>query len=172
MIEEYFGQGAKFGVAIEYIHEDKRMGTAGALGLIKEKLTEPFFVMNGDLLTSMNFEQMLKSHHTHDTIATMGVREYDFQIPYGVINVENDKIVAIEEKPLHKFFINGGIYILDPEALKFIPQDSYFDMTDLFKRLIAENHKANPFPIREYWMDIGSLTDFERANNEYNHIFK
>ncbi len=172
MIEEYFGRGAKFGVTIEYIHEDKRMGTAGALGLIKEKLTEPFFVMNGDLLTSVNFKQMLKSHNSHHTIATMGVREYDFQIPYGVIDVENNKIVDIEEKPLHKFFVNGGIYILDPDALKFLPQDSYFDMTDLFKILIEKNNKMIPFPIREYWMDIGNMGDFKRANDEYDLIFK
>ena len=117
MIEEYFGDGSKFGVNIEYVHENKRMGTAGALSLMKEKLTEPFFVMNGDLLTNVNFEHMLEYHHSNHAKATMGVREYDFQVPYGVVNVHGHDILSIEEKPVHKFFVSGGIYILDTNVL-------------------------------------------------------
>ncbi|MDQ7047921.1 MAG: nucleotidyltransferase family protein [Sulfurovum sp.] len=172
MIEEYFGDGSKFGVNIEYVNEDKRMGTAGALSLMKEKLTEPFFVMNGDLLTNLNFEYMLEYHHSNNAKATMGVREYDFQVPYGVVNVDGHDITSIEEKPIHKFFVNGGIYILDTDALAIIPDDTFFDMPTLFETLIENDKKTISFPIREYWLDIGRMSDFERANNEYHGVFK
>jgi len=172
MIEAYFGDGAAFGVEIEYVHEKDRMGTAGALSLIREKLTEPFFVMNGDLLTNINFEHMLEYHHESKAKATMGVREYDFQVPYGVVNVEGHQIVGIEEKPVHTFFVSGGVYILDPEVLTYIPDNTFYDMPTLFERLIAEKQNAVSFPIREYWLDIGRMSDFERANNEYFGVFK
>lgn len=172
MIEEYFGDGSKYGVNIEYVHEEKRMGTAGALSLMKEKLTEPFFVMNGDLLTNINFEHMLEYHYSNNAKATMGVREYDFQVPYGVVNVHGHDIVSIEEKPVHNFFVSGGIYILDTDALDVIPDNSFFDMPTLFEVLIGNNEKTISFPIREYWLDIGRMRDFERANNEYHGVFK
>ncbi|RUM72289.1 MAG: alcohol dehydrogenase, partial [Sulfurovum sp.] len=111
IIEAYFKDGSAFGVNIEYVHENKRMGTAGALSLAKEKLNEPFFVMNGDLLTNINFENMLEYHLSNNAIATMGVREYDFQVPYGVVETDGVNIVSIEEKPVHQFFVSGGIYV-------------------------------------------------------------
>ena len=172
MIEDYFGDGSKFGVSIDYVHEDKRMGTAGALSLMREQLTEPFFVMNGDLLTNVNFEHMLEYHLSNQAIATMGVREYDFQVPYGVVNVEGHQITSIEEKPVHKFFVSGGMYVLDTDVLNTIPDDIFYDMPTLFEKLIANKQKAISFPIREYWLDIGRMSDFEQANNEYHEVFK
>jgi len=172
MIEDYFGDGSKFGVTIDYVHEDKRMGTAGALSLMREQLTEPFFVMNGDLLTNVNFEHMLEYHLSNQAIATMGVREYDFQVPYGVVNVEGHQITSIEEKPVHKFFVSGGMYVLDTDVLNTIPDDIFYDMPTLFEKLIANKQKAISFPIREYWLDIGRMSDFEQANNEYHEVFK
>ena len=171
MIEAYFGDGSKFGVHIEYIHEDKRMGTAGALSLMREQLSEPFYVMNGDLLTNINFDHMMGYHLSHNAIATMGVREYDFQVPYGVVNVEGNHIVNIEEKPVHSFFVSGGVYILSPDVLDFIP-NSYYDMPTLFENLIIQKGKAISFPIREYWLDIGQMSDFHRANAEYHGVFQ
>lgn len=171
MIEEYFGDGANFGVNIEYIHENKRLGTAGALSLVREKLTEPFFVMNGDLLTNINFEHMYEYHISHDAVATMAVREYDFQVPYGVVNVNDGKIISIEEKPIHKFFVSAGIYMLSPTILSHIPDAEFFDMPTLFEKLIAEKRTTVSFPIREYWLDIGRMSDYERANNEYSGVF-
>lgn len=171
IIEEYFGDGANFGVNIEYIHEDKRLGTAGALSLMREKLTEPFFVMNGDLLTNINFEHMHDYHLSHHAVATMAVREYDFQVPYGVVNVHDGKISSIEEKPMHKFFVSAGIYMLSPQILTHIPDDEFFDMPTLFEKLIAEKSTTVSFPIREYWLDIGRMSDYERANNEYSGVF-
>ena len=167
IIEEYFGDGYKFGVKIDYVHESKRMGTAGALSLMRDSLTEPFFVMNGDLLTNINFEHMHDYHLSHDAAATMAVREYDFQVPYGVVNVQDGRIVSIEEKPTHKFFVSAGIYMLSPKILAGIPDNEFFDMPTLFERLIADRHNAVSFPIREYWLDIGRMSDYERANNEY-----
>jgi dTDP-glucose pyrophosphorylase len=172
IIEEYFGDGNKFGVKIEYIHESKRMGTAGAISLMRDRLVEPFFVMNGDLLTNINFEHMHDYHLAHDAIATMAVREYDFQVPYGVVNVQHGKIISIEEKPTHKFFVSAGIYMLSPKILDAIPDDEFFDMPTLFEKLIADKQSAASFPIREYWLDIGRMSDYERANSEYSGIFE
>lgn len=171
IIEEYFGDGSSFGVNIEYIHENKRMGTAGALSLIKDKLDKDFFVMNGDLLTNINFEYMMAYHMSNNSTATMGVREYDFQVPYGVVNLDNENIISIDEKPIQKFFVSGGVYILGKEVLNYIPDDKFYDMPSLFETLIKENKKSISFPIREYWLDIGRLEEYEKANNEYNKVF-
>lgn len=172
IIEDYFGDGSAFGVKIQYVHEDKRMGTAGALTLLRDILTEPFFVMNGDLLTNINFEHMHNYHLMHDAVATMAVREYDFQVPYGVVNVQDGRIISIEEKPTHKFFVSAGIYMLLPQTLEHVPDDEFFDMPTLFEKLIFEKYNAVSFPIREYWLDIGRMCDYERANSEYSAIFK
>ena len=171
IIEAYFKDGSEFGVHIEYIHEEKRMGTAGALSLIKEKLNEPFFVMNGDLLTNINFEHMLEYHLSNDATATMGVREYDFQVPYGVVNIAGIEIQSIEEKPLHRFFVSGGVYTLNPEVLEYIPDNAFYDMPTLFEKMIVEKKKSISFPIREYWLDIGRVEEFEKANSEYHEVF-
>lgn len=166
MIEDYFGDGSQFGVNIEYVHEKKRMGTAGALSLMGDTLSEPFFVMNGDLLTNVNFEHMLEYHLTNHAVATMGVREYDFQVPYGVVNVDKQQIISVKEKPIHKFFVSAGIYILDSNVLENIPNNTFYDMPSLFEQLIKNKKKAVSFPIREYWLDIGSHDDFNRAQND------
>jgi len=171
IIEEYFKDGSEFGVNIEYVHENKRMGTAGALSLAKEKLTEPFFVMNGDLLTNINFENMMEYHLSNNSIATMGVREYDFQVPYGVVKTDGADIVSIEEKPVHHFFVSAGVYVLSHKALKYIPEDEYYDMPTLFEKVIEEKEKSISFPIHEYWLDIGRIEEFEKANNEFYEVF-
>lgn len=171
IIEEYFSDGKKFGINIEYVHEEKRMGTAGALSLIREKLKEPFFVMNGDLLTNINFEHMMDYHVSNCSIATMGVREYDFEVPYGVVNIDGINIKSVVEKPVHNFYVSGGVYILSLSSLKYIPQNEYFDMPTLFEKIIEEGKKSISFPIREYWLDIGRIEEFEKANNEYHKVF-
>jgi dTDP-glucose pyrophosphorylase len=171
IIEEYFKDGSEFGVNIEYIHENKRMGTAGALSLINSSLDEAFFVMNGDLLTDINFENMMDYHLSNHSVATMGVREYDFQVPYGVVNVEGQNILNIEEKPVHKFFVSAGVYILSSEVLQYIPQDTFYDMPTLFEKVIAEEKKSISFLIHEYWLDIGRIEEFEKANREFYKVF-
>lgn len=171
IIEEYFQDGSRFGVNIEYVHENKRMGTAGALSLIGKKLNEAFFVMNGDLLTNVNFEHMMEYHLSNKSMATMGVREYDFQVPYGVVNVDGANILSIKEKPVHNFFVSGGVYILNNKVLDFIPNDEFYDMPTLFGTIIKNNMKSISFPIREYWLDIGRIEEFEKANAEYHKVF-
>ena len=171
IIKSYFGDGSNFGVDIEYIHEDKRMGTAGALSLVRDRLTESFFVMNGDLLTNINFENMMDYHNNNNAIGTMGVREYDFQVPYGVVNIDGINIKNIEEKPVHSFFVSGGVYVLDKKVLEFIPNDEFYDMPTLFEKLIEEKMKSISFPIREYWLDIGRIEEYKKANDEYHEVF-
>jgi dTDP-glucose pyrophosphorylase len=171
MIQEYFGDGSRWGVTIRYIHESKRMGTAGAIGLLPERPEIPFFVMNGDILTKINFLQLLEFHSEQRAAATMCAFKYDFQIPYGVLQVDRHCLIEINEKPVQSFFVNAGIYILEPRTLEFIPGGSFFDMPDLFERLIKERLETAVFPIREYWLDIGRLSDFEQAQGEYSQIF-
>lgn len=171
MFEEYFGDGSKFGWNIEYVHEDKRLGTAGALSLMRDKLDRDFFVMNGDLLTNVNFENLLKFHEENSAAGTMCVREYEFQVPYGVVDVENGKIKSITEKPTHKFFVSAGIYMLSPDVMKHIPDNEFYDMPTLFEKLIETQDNAVSFPLREYWLDIGRIEEFQKANDEYGEVF-
>ncbi|MDN5067872.1 nucleotidyltransferase family protein [Aliarcobacter butzleri] len=171
MIQDYFGDGKEFGVNIEYILENQRMGTAGALSLLKDKPNEPFFVMNGDLLTNINFEHLHNYHIATNSIGTMCVREYDFQVPYGVVNIKESKIISIEEKPTHKFFVSAGIYMLNSEVLNYIPKNEFFDMPTLFDKLISLNQNTVSFPIREYWLDIGRMEEYKKANDEYGEMF-
>lgn len=170
IIQDHFGDGSHFGVNIDYVFEEQKLGTAGALCLICEQ-KDPFFVMNGDLLTNINFQHLHDYHMLSDSIATMCVKEYDFQVPYGVVNINNDTITSIEEKPVHNFYVNAGIYMLSPDVLKHIPINKFFDMTTLFNILIKLNKKTTSFPIREYWLDIGEIREYERANDEFDGVF-
>ncbi|MFZ5644550.1 MAG: nucleotidyltransferase family protein [Bacillota bacterium] len=171
MIEKYFGDGSSWGVRINYLYEDKRLGTAGALGLLPEKPELPIVVMNGDLLTRVNFQQLLAFHNENNVAATMCVREFEVQVPYGVVNIDQHRLKKIDEKPLHRFFVNAGIYVLDPVVLDLIPKETFFDMPELFDNLIKQKQETAVFPVREYWLDIGQLGDYERANGEYKNIF-
>ncbi len=171
VIRDYFRDGDDFGANIDYIVEDRRMGTAGALTLLNKKLINPFFVMNGDLLTNIDFEKMLDFHIENDARATMCVREYDFEVPYGVVNIVNEDITSIEEKPIHSFFVNAGVYLLNTECVNLIPKGEFYDMPSLFEELILNNEKTISFPLSEYWLDIGKISDYERADAEYRNVF-
>lgn len=171
VITRHFGDGSRWGVDIRYLREEQRLGTAGALSLLPESAEEPLVVMNGDLLTKTNFQQLLDFHAIQAGLATMCVTEYDFQVPYGVVRTKDSRILGIDEKPTHRFFVNAGIYVLEPSVLGRIPSETYFDMPALFDLLIADGHNASVFPVREYWLDIGHMDDFERACMEFPHIF-
>lgn len=127
--------------------------------------------MNGDLLTKVNIAGLLDYHETQDSVATMCVRDYEIQVPYGVINVMNERLVSIEEKPVYRHFVNAGIYVLNPETLSIIPKNEFYDMTTFFEDLIKINKRTSVFPIREYWLDIGKMEDYERANGEFSKVF-
>ena len=168
MVRAHFGDGSRWGVEIGYLNEESPLGTAGALSLLPSRPTSPLVVMNADLLTRVGFGHMLDFHRTHGAAATMGVREYDFQVPFGVVTIKDQSIVSIEEKPTHRFFVNAGIYVLSPETLELVPRGRHFDMPDLFEALIARGRETAVFPVREYWIDIGRMDDFERAADELN----
>ena len=170
MIEEYFGDGSRYGVNIKYLRENKRLGTAGALSLLPEDISEPVLVMNGDLLTRVDFGQLLDYHKYRRADVTMCVREYRYQVPYGVVNIANKEdweITGLIEKPSYSTFVNAGIYMLNADIVKSIPKETYFDMTDVFSDNLKKKRKNMAFPIREYWMDVGRLEDFERAREEF-----
>lgn len=172
MIRDYFGDGKKWGVEILYLIEDKKLGTAGALSLLPSNPPGPLFIMNSDVLTKVNFEHLLDFHIDNKASGTMCVKEYDFQVPYGVINInKEDRIIGIDEKPVQKLFVNAGIYVLESNILNEIPSDQYFDMPSLFENLISKKQNTIAFPIREYWLDIGKLDDFEKAKGEYTGVF-
>ena len=170
-IRDYFGDGGKQGVRIGYLNEKNRLGTAGALGMLPKGMDAPIIVMNGDLLTNVNFEHLLNYHVLTGADATMCVREYEFQVPYGVVHTEGATIQSIVEKPTHQYYVNAGIYVLNPPVLDIIPPGEFFDMPQLFQTLIETKQKICSFPIREYWMDIGQPRDFEQANNDYEEVF-
>lgn len=171
IIKEYFGNGDKFGVKIEYVLENQRMGTAGALSLLKEKPKDDFFVMNGDLLTNVNFEYLHEYHKDSNALASICIRKYEMQVPYGVVNVRANKVTSIEEKPTQSFFVSAGIYMFSPIVLDFIPKGVFYDMPTLFSELLKHDFPIHPFPIREYWLDIGRMDEYRRANDEYEGVF-
>jgi len=171
MISNYFGDGSHWGVKIRYLYEKERLGTAGALSLLPEKPEHPILVMNGDLLTKVNFCQLLDFHVQQRAKTTMCVREYVSQVPYGVVKFSGSRLEEIVEKPIQTHFINAGIYVLDPETLDLVPKNSYFDMPSLFDKVLKRKEKSVIFPIREYWMDIGQMDDYLKANGEFQGVF-
>lgn len=167
MIRNHFDSGERWGVQIDYLQENTRLGTAGALSLLPEKPTAPIVVMNGDLLIQIKFDNLLQFHQSQGADATMAVCAYDLRVPYGVVRIDGTRIVTIEEKPVHQFFINAGIYVLSPAALGYLSEDTFCDMPTLFDRLIASGKITAAYPLREYWLDIGRLEELERAQKEW-----
>jgi dTDP-glucose pyrophosphorylase len=163
-IIEYFGNGSRWGVSIDYLKEETALGTTGALRLLPERPDLPIIVMNGDLVTRINFTDLLRFHHDNNALGTMCVREYDMEVPFGVVDIDGLSIRKIDEKPVHRFFVNAGIYAVSPQALDLIPDEGAFDMTQLFEHIVSRNNVAAAFPIHEYWLDVGRLDDFNRAN--------
>lgn len=171
-IKKYFQDGSKWGVKIKYIYEEMKMGTAGSLSLFPIKTKEPIIVMNADILTKVNFKQLINFHIERQDKATIAVHSYDFQVPYGVVKIYKDKLIGFEEKPIYTNFINAGIYVLNPSILDKIPKNSYFDMNQLFEGMIDNGEKVSIFPIREYWIDIGEIEDFNQAKLDFHEVFK
>lgn len=172
-VKGYFGDGSHWNCEIRYLEEKGPLGTGGALSLLPEKPTAPLIVMNGDVLTKVNFGQLLDFHAEHQAAATMCVREYDFQVPYGVVRLDGVRIGDLTEKPVHSFFVNAGVYVIEPDLLDNLPRPGQsFHMIDVFESVISSGRNTAAFPIREYWIDIGQLDDFARANGEYGGLFE
>jgi len=172
MVKEYFGDGSHWGVNIEYVCEEKPIGTAGALGLLRQNITKlPVIVMNGDLLTKVDFESFLNFHNKHAGEASICVREYKVEVPYGVVNSSKNKLTNIVEKPIHKHFVNAGIYIINPSILESLDGKTYLDMPDLLQNQIKKGFEVNVFPLHEYWLDIGQLDQLQKAKKDSKNIF-
>lgn len=161
-ITEHFGDGREFGVEINYVAEEQPLGTAGALGLL-ERPTGTMLVINGDILTDVNFRTMLAFHREHQADLTMAVRRYDVQVPYGVVECQGTSVRRMSEKPTLGFLVNAGIYLLEPSVHEFIPTGERFDMTELIQRLLDGGRSVVSFPIREYWLDVGQHADYVSA---------
>lgn len=162
MIAEHFKDGQDFGVDIRYVKEDQPLGTAGALSLLDES-DEPLLVINGDILTRVDFRAMLNFHREHEADLTVAVRQYEFRVPYGVIDTDGVAVTGISEKPLVQQFINAGIYLLNPSIRRLIPNGQHYDIPDLIQQLLKEGRPVVCFPIREYWLDIGKSDQYDQA---------
>ena len=171
MVRDYFGDGSKWNVNIKYVFEESPLGTAGCLGLLPKNLPDmPILMMNGDLLTKVDFVELLNFHLHHGGDATMCVREYDLQVPYGVVKSKDHLITSIEEKPKHRFFVNAGIYVLNSSMFQDIDGKSYIDMPTLIQGTIDNSGQINMFPVHEYWLDIGHINQFEKAQEDYDNF--
>jgi dTDP-glucose pyrophosphorylase len=171
-IETHFGDGSKFGIDVRYLREERRMGTAGALSLLPELPEQPFIVTNADLLTKEDYSLMVDNHVAVAADATMGVRRYEMQVPFGVVREDDGFISAIEEKPVHSFVVSAGMYVLSPRMLELIPKNTFFDMPSLFSAAIAAGYQTRCHYVDGYWLDIGRPADFEQANIDFHEVFK
>ncbi|WP_446890901.1 nucleotidyltransferase family protein [Aeromonas veronii] len=171
MITEYFGNGERWGVNIQYVYEVSPLGTGGALGLLPEDVADlPLIMINGDVLTTLDFERLLQYHTTSDAVATMCVRQYEYQIPYGVITGDGEVITEMVEKPIQSYFVNAGIYMLQPHLFKSVTKGQIIDMPTLLEQHIEQGETVRMLPIHEYWLDIGRIDDFQRAQSDIRQL--
>jgi dTDP-glucose pyrophosphorylase len=166
-IQDHFGDGARWHVRIDYLEETQPLGTGGALSLLPRKPTEPLLVLNGDVLTRVDYGRLLRFHDEHQAAATLCVREHTTQIPYGVVRMDDLHVLTLEEKPVLSHYVNAGIYLLDPALLDLVPQDRFFDMPTLLEKAMQHQHRVSAFPIHEYWLDVGHPETLERAHGEW-----
>lgn len=172
LIMTFFGDGSKFGVRIKYSREDEPLGTAGPLSLIKDELTETFLVMNGDILTTLNYSDLIEYHKRSGAIATIALNKRDVYIDFGVVELDEDSnITDYIEKPTLHYLVSMGIYVFEPEVLKYIPNNKKFDFPDLVKKLISAGEKVKGYIYDGYWLDIGRPEDYEKACNEIDKIY-
>lgn len=163
MVEDYFGDGSKKNARIDYIREDSPLGTAGALGLITQRPDSPFIVTNGDVLTEINYGELLDFHIRQHASATMAVRIYEWQHPFGVVQTRGLEIIGFEEKPVTRTHINAGVYVLEPESLNALAINESCDMPSLFGRLQKRGVRTVAYPMHEPWLDVGRPSDYETA---------
>jgi dTDP-glucose pyrophosphorylase len=168
MIEEYFGDGTRFGVQIDYLREESPLGTAGALGLLQPPPNKAFVVTNGDVITDIRYGELLDFHVRHNAAATMAVRLHEWQHPFGVVQMQGVEIVGFEEKPVARSHINAGVYALEPLALRALEENSHCDMPTLFERLQAQARRTVAYPMHEPWLDVGRPDDLAAARLQNN----
>lgn len=170
LIMAYFGDGTKFGVEIQYSREERALGTAGPLGLLAD-LDERFLVMNGDLLTDLDFRAFLEWHREQGAMATIGIYEREVLIDLGVIRLDgSNRISDYIEKPVYRYHASIGVYALEPAVLKYIPPGRPFDLPDLVRALLARGHGVVGYLHRGYWLDIGRREDYEQAQADFGRM--
>lgn len=170
LIRAYFQDGARFGVRISYYEEASKLGTAGCLAHLPELKEGPFLVTNGDLLTDLDYRDLLERHKTAGAALTVATRTETVSLPYGVLHIENGRVQSVQEKPLHSYSCNAGIYALSPEAIDYVPADGASDMTDLIARLLEKGKVVQPYEIPGYWYDLAEAGDFDRAIDELGKL--
>jgi dTDP-glucose pyrophosphorylase/predicted transcriptional regulator len=174
LIKEYFSDGSKWGITIKYIEEQEPLGTAGSLKLLEnidDDQNLPIVMMNADILTKLDIKELLDFYQFNESFVTMCVREYNFEVPYGVVKTKDTLVTSIEEKPKLNFFVNAGVYIINPSILSFIEKDSYVDMPDLLATIIEDKRKVTMFPVHEYWLDIGIMQHYDMAQEDIQEHF-
>lgn len=164
MIRSHFAQGESFGCSIEYLQEERPLGSGGALSLLPPGMRHPLLVLNGDLVSQFDVSRLLDFHERHGAAATLAARHFQVDIPFGVLETDGPRLTALTEKPAVQLLINAGIYVLHPDVLQLVPRDSFFPMTDLFSRLLAQGNTVAVYPIEEDWIDVGRREDLSRAN--------
>ena len=171
-IRDHIGDGSRYGTRVNYLTERKRLGTAGALSLLRPRPRKPFLVMNGDLLTGLSFSKLLQFQRAHNYTMVICVRQHSLQVPYGVVEIRGGEVLALREKPVYRHFINAGVYVLTPACLDHLPKDQYYDMTDLISTLVRSGERVGVFPIIEYWRDVGTHADLAAAMAavSYTHL--
>jgi dTDP-glucose pyrophosphorylase len=165
IIEDHFGDGSRFGVEIRYLRERVKLGTAGALSLLPEQPEAPIIVMNGDILTTSSFASLEAFHRAHQAHVTVAAIDYRVNIPYGVLCADGPYVTEVLEKPAQRFLCNAGIYAVSPQAVPLVPAGERFDMTQLIECCLAHRQLVAVFPLHEYWSDIGTPDDLERARS-------
>lgn len=163
MIEEYFGDGSRWGVRIDYLRENSPLGTAGAIGLLEPRPELPFVVSNGDVLTDIRYGELIDFHCRHAASATMAVRLHEWQHPFGVVRTKGVDIVGFEEKPITRSHINAGVYVLEPRVIDLLSPGEHCDMPALFSRLQDRECRTIVYPMHEPWLDVGRDDDLKRA---------
>lgn len=171
-IESFFGDGANYGVELKISKEEKKLGTAGPLSLLKNELTEPFIVMNGDILSLIDFNKFYEFALEKKVPLTIAIKKVITPFAFGDIQFKDDFVTFIEEKPDLVNFVLAGIYVMTPEVFKMIPENKYYGMDQLIQRYLAENIRVAKYEMKEYWLDIGRMDDYEQAQEIYNVHFK
>ncbi|MGC9516198.1 MAG: nucleotidyltransferase family protein [Methanomicrobiales archaeon] len=173
LIMAFFGDGSKYGVNISYTKEDQPLGTAGPLSLVRDEMDGPFLMMNGDVLTDLNYREFMQHHQDKGAIATVALNKRVVNIDFGVTEINEDhQIVGYKEKPVIDYLVSMGVYIFSPEVLDYVEDDTYFDLPDLINRLISNGETVNGYVFDGYWLDIGRHDDYDRANREFEQVFK
>ncbi|MFD2939553.1 nucleotidyltransferase family protein [Flavobacterium notoginsengisoli] len=170
-IVEYFGDGSAKGVGIKYVREDKPLGTIGSILLVDQFCNEDIIVMNSDLLTNIDFTDFFRTYQESEADMAVAATSYHIDVPYAVLEVgDNKQVKSLKEKPRYTYYSNAGIYIIKKKLLNIIPENQFYDITDLMERVLEMNLKLVTYPINGYWLDVGKHEDFKKAQEDIKHI--